>query len=630
MAYWFGGGTMTTITESKQNTTDTRDQELSPTDDELLARDLPRPGVSDDDQPVVTPPQGSIKATDTPHKSGRIRPVELGTSTSQTKTADSPTPSDKTDPFRGTAGAETPPVAPETKSPPTATPEKVNDAVLAPIPDISRPSPAGQPQNIPSVRMTGQTLRFPSGVSLIPGRTVSVNGVSFEIKPEEAFKGMFWAKSIGVMVITLLAAIGVAYLLSGPDPGALTGVVINARTGTIVPHANVALGDERMATTNEAGLYVFDNVAAEQYVLTAAAPGFVAQNGFIEIEGGETEQLSFALEPIAAVVPEATPDSSALADVRAEESARAEKKRQTTSTAPSYGSVNLDVDFTGYLVFVDGELYGKNTDKLKRLTEGEHRVLLQLEGYEDYTANVTVKARNASTLKVTKSDLKPRVDPIKRSRGHFAKGKTLIEGQEWTAAIREFNEALQYDPEYAEALQYRGWVYLKTENPSLAMADFTRAANLFDKTRRYIDAVACAKYMIEISPKDPSHWRRRGDYNLALADYQKAIADYEEAVKLGKKSLDNRLALAEALYAAGEYKDAAKEFDRARKLADDPSHAYIRMILAYYNAGERNNVVKKYEDFAGVASPELMTKLRNDPEWLKVLQMVGPDERLKN
>ncbi len=612
---------MTTSTDNKQDLAKDTDRTVSPTDDELLAKDLPRPKET----------SGSHRAVDEPSTDpNRIRPVELERTANSTTDVQTKPVGDATEPYRNTLKPKSG-QSPSTKDSSQAdTARPAISGASAPGTGVESVPTADRPQNMPMVRQTGQTLRFPTGVNLIPGRTVNVNGVAFEIKPEEAFKGMFWAKSIGIMVVTLLAAIGVAYLLSGPDPGALTGVVINAETGEIVTNATIALGNERSAATSEAGLYIFNDVSPEQYVLTAAAPGFVSQNGYIEIDGTETEQLSFALEPLVSATYAVLPDSADAEEEKAEEEAKAQKQEAAASSAPSYGSVDLDVDFSGYMVFVDGKLYGKNSEELKRLTEGNHRVLLQVEGYEDYTANVTVKARNTATLTVAKADLKPRIDPIKRSRGHFAKGKASIDQKEWMQAIREFDEALHYDPEYAEAMQYRGWVYLKTDNPSLAMADFTRAADLFDDNRRYIDAVACAKYMIEISPKDPDHWKRRGDYNLALADYDQAIDDYERAVKLDKKSLRNRLALAEALYAAGEYKDAGKEFDRARKLADDPTHAYIRMILAYYNAGERDDVVDKYEDFAEVASPEVMQRLREDPEWLKVLQIIGPDERLKN
>lgn len=605
---------MTTSTTQK---TDAEQKNLAkssvPSTDELLKKDLPRPE-----------PTHSLK------QSG-LEPVELpndrAVPTPQPRTG-GPLPSGA-----ATTEQDTPPVS--TNDPAITRPRKagVSSPNVTPLPsrhtDVPPARKVDTEPEVPTARLTGHTLRFPPNVSLVPGHPVEVDGHTLQIKPEEAFRGMFWAKSAGIMIVTLLAAIGVAYLLSGPDSGALTGVVINARTGAIVPNAAIMLGDGRQVTTNEAGLYIFQDVKPEQYVMTASAAGFTPQNGFIEIASGETDQLSFALAPL--LLADASDDldsSTSLANQTETEASKSTKK--SSSSNPSYGSVELAVDFDGYMVFVDGELYGKNAGELKRLTEGEHRVVLQLEGYEDYATTVSVHARATSKIRVKKEELTPRVDPIKRSRGHFAQGKQYLDQQEWTAAIREFNEAIDYDSEYAEAMQYRGWAYLRAENPTLAMADFTRAADIFDRSRRYLDATACAKYMIETEPKNPSHWRRRADYQLALADYKSAIEDYEEAVKLDKKSLDNRLALAEAYFAAGEYRDAAKEFDRARKLADDPSHAYIRMILSYYNAGENDDVVKKYKDFAEVAKPELLDKLRDDPEWLKVLQIIGPEERTKN
>ena len=616
---------MTTSTTHKN---DAEQQKLAkssvPSTDDLLKKDLPRPDAAN-------APRSTGDQNPSAKQSG-LEPVDLPND------RQIPTPKPRTGGPVPTRPNPTEPKAPDkpVSETPVTRPHKVPTAApssVAPLPnrqiETATTTKINTEPEIPVARLTGHTLRFPPNVSLVPGHPVEVDGHTFQIKPEEAFRGIFWAKSAGIMVLTLLAAIGVAYLLSGPDSGALTGVVINARTGAIVPNAAIMLGDGRQVTTNEAGLYIFDDVKPEQYVMTASAAGFTPQNGFIEIASGETDQLSFALAPLAMADNRSDIDSTtALANETGPESNATTKK--SSSSSPSYGSVELAVDFDGYMVFVDGELYGKNSDELKRLTAGEHRVVLQLEGYEDYATTISVRARATAKLSVKKSELTPRVDPIKRSRGHFTQGKQYLDQQQWAAAIREFDDAIEYDSDYAEALQYRGWAYLRADNPTLAMADFTRAADLFDHSRRYIDAVACAKYMIETDPKNPSHWRRRADYQLALADYQGAIEDYEQAVKLDKKSLDNRLALAEAYYAAGDFRDAAKEFDRARKLADDPTHAYIRMIISYYYAGENDDVVKKYKDFAEVAKPELLDQLRDDPEWLKVLQIIGPEERTKN
>ena len=49
------------------------------------------------------------------------------------------------------------------------------------------------------------------------------------------------------------------------------------------------------------------------------------------------------------------------------------------------------------------------------------------------------------------------------------------EEQEWSAAIREFDQAIGYDPEYADALQYRGWAYLKTGRTEEGLRELSRS-----------------------------------------------------------------------------------------------------------------------------------------------------------
>jgi tetratricopeptide (TPR) repeat protein len=624
-----------------------------PSKDDLLLQDLPRGsmpaedtgpagGTREDtkDTPPQPQPQEPGRARD---QKGSLQPVDMETTDAATATPEPDTMVERPSPF-AQPREETTPHRDEPKAPPVMPPAMKPSAddtadkppQAGPMRDSGTTEDDAMPSTRPArapvagiARVAGRTLRFGNEAVLTTGQRFDLGGRTYEIKAEEAFQGIFWAKTAGILVLTLLAAIGVAYLFSGgSSPGSIMGVVVNAQTGQIIPNATVSLEDGQVTQTNEAGLYLFKGTDPAQYVISAAAAGFEPQNGFIETEGAEVDQLSFALTPMNFASVQSAADSAEArkTETDIEESTKAPR----SSSSRSYGTVELAVDFDGYLVFVDGELYGKNSEAVKRLSVGEHRIVLQLEGYEDYAATVTVKARAKSKLTVAKSDLTPRIDPIKRSRGKFTEGKNYLDQQEWSAAIRLFDEALGYDPDYADALQYRGWAYLKSGNPTAAETDFLAAADRYDQAKKYIDAVACAKYLIELKPKNPDYWRRRADYSLALADYEQAIEDYEKAVKLDKKSLENRLALGEAYFAAGEFKDAAKEFDRARRMADDPSHCYIRMILSYYHAGEIDDVVKKYEDFTEEAPPELVERLRDDPEWLKVLQIVGPEERTKN
>jgi predicted Zn-dependent protease len=421
-----------------------------------------------------------------------------------------------------------------------------------------------------------------------------------------------------------VAAVAIAYLIGQkPSVGALTGVVVDAQTGRVIATATVELDDHRMATTNAAGLYTFTDIRSGSFVVKASATGYEPQTGTVQAAPPQSAQISFALAPLAPSTPlSATPAAPTGADTS--------QATSSTSSSPGYGGIDLEVDFDGYLVFVDGEIYGKNPKKLKRLATGEHRIVLQADGFQDYSTTVTVKARSTSTITIAKADLTPKIDPVKRSRGLFAEGKDYLDRSLWQPAIESFDQALASDPQNADAVRYRGWACMKAGDTAKATDDFKHAAQMYDDTKRLMDAVTCAGYLIDLSPNDPLLWRQRGDYYLGLTEYAKAISDCERAIKLDKKSVESQMALAEAYYASGDFRRAAKEFDRARKMSGDPLRPYIRMILAYYRAGDNDELMKKYRDFAKIAPPDLQKKLQADPEWLPVLQMVGPEERHKN
>jgi len=375
--------------------------------------------------------------------------------------------------------------------------------------------------------------------------------------------------------------------------------------------------------TNAAGLYAFSDIRSGSYVMRVSAPGYEPQVGTVQTDPPQSSQLSFALAPLAASTPVAAGPGST-------DDSDSSQQTSSTSTSPSYGGVDLAVDFESYIVFVDGEIYGKNAKKLKRLTAGDHRIVVQIDGYQDYATTVTVKARVTATVTIAKADLTPKIDPIKRSRGLFAEGKDYLDRGLWLPAIESFDQALASDPQNADAARYRGWAYLKAGDTARATDDFKHAAQMYDDTKRLMDAVVCVGYLIDLTPNDPALWRKRGDYFLGLTEYAKAISDCEHALKLDKKSVENQMALAEAYFAASDFRRAAKEFDRARKMSGDPLKPYIRMILAYYHAGENDELVKKYRDFTKIAPQDLLKQLQNDPEWLPVLQIVGPEERHKN
>ena len=609
------GGIVTTQTgiEPKKPVKPECTHEITPNSDSLRMKDLPRPEVHGAGTGMASPfaagqpteaDYNTIDLGDPVMSADVLRPVELGVDA--TCPPETGTPS-------GSSARE---------SAPSCVPSEVRPANSSPTADSPPATPAASDL---AFRKNSNFKATLAGGVLGPQASTRVAAQHrADARTEGGPRPRQRSKILGYAAATLFAAIVIAYLVAQkPAVGTITGVVVDAQTGRVIPSAMVEFDGKAAAVTNAAGLYLFGDIRSGSYRVKASAPGYQPQTGTVQTSAPQPAQLSFALAPLV----ESTPTPATQATPAGADSAQV---TSSTTTSPAYGGVDLTVDFEGYLVFVDGEIYGKNARKLKRLTAGEHRIVLQVDGYQDYSTTVTVKARGTSTVTIAKADLSPKIDPIKRSRGLFAEGKEYLDRSLWQPAIDAFDQALTLDPQNADAVRYRGWAYMKAGDTAKAATDFRHAAQLYDDTKRLMDAVTCAGYLIDLSPSDPVLWRTRGDYHLGLTEYAKAISDYERAIKLDKKSVENQMALGEAYFASGDFRRAAKEFDRARKMSGDPVKPYIRMILAYYRAGDNDELMKKYRDFTKVAPQDLLKQLQNDPEWLPVLQMIGPEERHKN
>jgi len=541
--------------------------------DEPHLRDLPRPGKD----------KSAVKAT-LGQKSGKFEPVDLES------------------PRR----------------------ERTAEPIVDDSPTMTHPVPVDGVKPATGVaHLSGLTLRFPIHTKISPGEVVVVGHKPFEVRKEKFLTPMLLVKGVGLLTLTVLAFVGLTSLVSGPSGGTVSGVVLDRTTGQIIPNASIQFEGGESVNTNLAGMYSLDGLGAGLFKMTATAPGFEPQAGSVVRPADGDVQLAFALMPIGfsgAAANAATPSVSEPAPVTDEQA-------DANNEALAYGNINLETDFTDYLVFVDGVLYGKDAKKIKRMNAGEHRVIVQLEGFEDFSTNVSVKARGTHTVEVAKAKLTPKVDPVKRAKAFFVEGKDLLDRGLYPAAIEKYTLGLKDDPQNANAIQYRGWAHSKAGNLDAARSDLLRAATLHADANRFLDAVACAGHLIELSPEDPQAYLRRAKYYTQMREHEKAIKDCEIAVKLDKKAYAPQIALAEACFIGGDYKRAAKEFDKSRKLTDSPADPYVRMLISLSRSGEDDQVRKKFKDFGDLATPELQKKLRDNPDWLRVLQIVDPKMR---
>ncbi len=415
------------------------------------------------------------------------------------------------------------------------------------------------------------------------------------------------------MLLVVLAAVGFSTLFAAPPSGSISGVIIDAATGVVLPGTKLILPNGTSTTTNIAGIFTFPALNPGNYQLQISAAGYLSQSRAVERRKDDDVMLSIALEPI--IVAGAEP---------IKEPAPEETKGKVA--AAKNGVVKLNIEFDDYILYFDDKIVGKNIKKISRIKPGKHNLTIEKDQYEEYRTEVSVKARRTTEIAITLADLKPKTTPQQRARNHFALGKDALDDGLYQRAIEHFDTALTEVAEFADALQYRGWAFRKLGNMSQATADLVKAAKLFTLANRYLEAIPCVDVLIQMHPKDGNYYVQRGDIRTALGEAGSAIDDYRAAVKIDKGSLIFRLSLAEGYYRMAKYKEAAKSFEKARKMTNNSQDIYVRLILAYMYAGKDNDMIKRYRELAEFAPPDELERLARDPEWQEVLQLVGPNK----
>lgn len=94
----------------------------------------------------------------------------------------------------------------------------------------------------------------------------------------------------------------------------------------------------------------------------------------------------------------------------------------------------------------------------------------------------------------------------------YSRGMNRCRQEEYEAAIKDFDQAIEINSNWAEAFYNRGLAYSKLAEHQKAIEDYTKA--------------------LEINSDWADVYNNRGNAYYKLGDYEKAIADYDAAIKI--------------------------------------------------------------------------------------------------
>ena len=130
------------------------------------------------------------------------------------------------------------------------------------------------------------------------------------------------------------------------------------------------------------------------------------------------------------------------------------------------------------------------------------------------------------------------------AKDFYNSGKTKTYSDKFSAAILDFDKAIELDPNYLDAYVSRGFAYLKLKDFTLCLIDFNKAIEiapdqgylydyrgfLYNNIKQYDKSAVDYNKAIELDPKFKDSFVNRGINYLDLNKHDEAIADFNTAM----------------------------------------------------------------------------------------------------
>jgi len=181
-------------------------------------------------------------------------------------------------------------------------------------------------------------------------------------------------------------------------------------------------------------------------------------------------------------------------------------------------------------------------------------------------------------------------------QAYAGRGTARVLSKDWSGAIADFDQAIQFNPQNAEFYYARGLAHKGSGDWLEVVADFdqviqlnpqnaeaytlrgTARANLEDK----LGAIDDFTKAIQLNPQDAEAYVKRGSVRSVLGDWAKALDDFDQAIQLNPQNAQAYLGRGSTHYESGDVEGAITDFNTAIQLnPDDADFYYIRGVARY-------------------------------------------------
>jgi tetratricopeptide (TPR) repeat protein len=188
------------------------------------------------------------------------------------------------------------------------------------------------------------------------------------------------------------------------------------------------------------------------------------------------------------------------------------------------------------------------------------------------------------------------------AEAYYLRGVVYAEDGQLAAAETDLSQAIALQPDLVEAYYERGHLYLyDLERPEDALADYTAVIELdseyveayLDRARYYLwygddeeRALADFDRALELAPDLPEAWELRGEFHFDEEEYHLALPDLTRAVQLAPEDAWAWEMLGLSHYALGEYEEAIACYGEALQLEPGELELYYHRAFASLEIGD--------------------------------------------
>ena len=171
------------------------------------------------------------------------------------------------------------------------------------------------------------------------------------------------------------------------------------------------------------------------------------------------------------------------------------------------------------------------------------------------------KENSAGSTGAARSILPP--ERVAKALKYYKEATSKYDSKLYPDAIAEYTKALEINPDYTEALTWRG-------HANYALA-------------KYEDAIADYNRSIKLKPDDAQVFYYRGYAKYSLKKEDDAVEDFTEAIKLNAQDANSYYMRGESYYTLDMFSEAEADYTRTIELQPDYSSAYYMRGNARYS-----------------------------------------------